>query len=86
MHGTMNVKHMYSRSDSAGSMPEEIQNYRCSILKWKIKEPLPVFMPTLGRIENINKMYEITDIRRMRVEITPYRETKPLPRCKNCQS
>lgn len=41
---------------------------------------------TFDRTENINKMYEITDIRGMRVEIAPYRKTKLLPLCKNCQS
>jgi TolA-binding protein len=55
-------------------------------LKWKTKEPLPVFMLTFDRTENIPKMYEITNIGGMRVEITPYRKTKLLPQCKNCQS
>ena len=37
------------------------------VLKWKTKAPLPVFMLTCDRTENINKIYEITDIRGMRV-------------------
>jgi PAX-interacting protein 1 len=57
-----------------------------NILKWKTKEPLPVFMLTFDRTENTQKIYEITDIRGMRVEPTPYRNTKLLPQCKNCQS
>jgi len=43
-------------------------------------------MLTFDRTENIQKIYEITDIRGMRVEVTPYRKTKLLPQCKNCQS
>ena len=68
-------------------MPEEIKIIDAvNILKWKTKETLPVFMLTFDRTENINKIYEITDIRRMRVEITPYRKSKLLLRGKNCQS
>jgi hypothetical protein len=57
-----------------------------NILKWKTKEPLPVFMLTFDRTENIQKIYEITDIRGMGFEVTPYRKTYLLPQCKNCQS
>jgi hypothetical protein len=57
-----------------------------NILKWKTKEPLPVFMLTFERTENIKKIYEITAIRGMKVEVTPYRKTKVLPQCKNCES
>ena len=57
-----------------------------NILKCKTKEPLPVFMLTFDRTENINKIYEVPDIRGMRVENSPYRKTKLLPQCKNCQS
>jgi hypothetical protein len=57
--------------------------YAVKILKWKTKEPLPVFMLTFDRTENIQKIYEITDIRSMRVEVTPYRKMKLLPQCKN---
>jgi hypothetical protein len=57
-----------------------------NILKWKTKEPLPVFMLTFERTENIQKIYEITAIGGMKVEVTPYRKTKLLPQCKNCQS
>jgi hypothetical protein len=57
-----------------------------NILKWNTKEPLPVFMLTFERTENIQKIYEITAIRGMKVEVTPYRKTKLLPQCKNCQS
>jgi len=80
---------MYSRSDSAGSTPKEIR-YKIidavNILKWKTKEPLPVFMLTFDRTEKIDKIYEITDTRGMRVEINTYRKTKILPLCKTCQS
>jgi hypothetical protein len=55
-----------------------------NILKWKTKEPLPIFMLT-DRTENIPKIYEISNIRGMRVEVTPYRKTGLLPQCKNCQ-
>jgi hypothetical protein len=34
-----------------------------NVLKWKTKEPLPVFMLTFDRTENIKKIYEITDVR-----------------------
>ena len=57
-----------------------------NILKWNTKEPLPVFMLTFERTENIQKIYEISAIRGMKVEVTPYRKTKLLPQCKNCQS
>jgi PAX-interacting protein 1 len=57
-----------------------------NILKWKTKEPLPIFMLTFDRTENIQKIYEISNIRGMRVEVTPYRKTGLLPQCKNCQS
>jgi hypothetical protein len=43
-------------------------------------------MLTFDRTENIKKIYEISDIRGMRVEVTPYRKTGLLPQCKNCQS
>lgn len=43
-------------------------------------------MLTFDRTENIKKVYEITDVRGMRVEVTPYRKTTLLPQCKNCQS
>jgi hypothetical protein len=43
-------------------------------------------MLTFDRTENIKKIYEITDIRGMRVEVTPYRKPTLLPQCKNCQS
>ena len=43
-------------------------------------------MLTFDRTENVQKIYEITDIRGMRVEVTPYRKTGLLPQCKNCQS
>jgi hypothetical protein len=56
-----------------------------NILKWKTKESLPIFMLTFDRTENIKIIYEITDIRGMRVEVTPYRKTKLQPQCKNCQ-
>ena len=57
-----------------------------NILKWKTKEPLPIFMLTFDRTENIQKIYEISNIRGMRVEVTPYRKTGLLPQRKNCQS
>jgi len=57
-----------------------------NILKWNTKKPLPVLMLTFERTENIQKIYEISAIRGMKVEVTPYRKTKLLPQCKNCQS
>lgn len=57
-----------------------------NILKWKTKEPLPVFMLTFDNSENINKIYEITHIRGMKVDIVPLRKSKLLPQCKNCQA
>jgi hypothetical protein len=42
-------------------------------------------MLTFHIIENIQKIYEITDIRNMKF-VTPCRKTKLLPQCKNCQS
>ena len=43
-------------------------------------------MLTFDRTENVKKIYNITAIRGMRVEVTPYRKTGLLPQCKNCQS
>jgi hypothetical protein len=43
-------------------------------------------MLTFHRTENIQKLHEITDIRGMKVEVTPYGKTKLLPQWKNCQS
>jgi len=78
---------MYLRADSAETTPEGVPNYRRGqYTKMETKEPLPVFMLTFDRTENIKKIYEITDIRGMRVEVTPYRKTTLLPQCKNCQS
>lgn len=57
-----------------------------NILKWKSKEPLPVFMLTFDNSENINKIYEITEIMGMKIEIHPLRKSILIPQCKNCQA
>jgi len=57
-----------------------------NILKWQTKEPLPIFMLTFDRTENVKKIYDITAIRGMRDEVTLYRKTGLLPQCKNCQA
>jgi hypothetical protein len=56
-----------------------------NILKWKTKKPLQIFMLTFDRTENIQKIYEISNIRGMRVKVIPYRKKGLLPQCKNCQ-
>ena len=43
-------------------------------------------MLTFERTENMNKIYEITDIRGMRVEITPYRKTNCCPSVKTARA
>jgi hypothetical protein len=45
------------------------------MLKWGSKKPLHIFMLSFRHDENINKIYEITDILGMRVEIHPIRKS-----------
>ena len=55
-------------------------------LKWKTKQPLNMFMLVFRKDENVRKIYGITDIMGMRVEIEPIKKSKLVPQCKNCQS
>jgi hypothetical protein len=43
-------------------------------------------MLTFDRTENVQKIYEISEIRGMKVEDIPCRKTGLLPQCKHCQS
>jgi hypothetical protein len=56
------------------------------MLKWRSKEPLNMFMLKFTHAENIIKIYEITDILGMRVEIYPIRKSSLVPQCKTCQA
>lgn len=55
-------------------------------LKWRTKQPLNMFTLTFSHDENINKIYEITDILGTKVEILPLKKSKLIPQCKRCQA
>lgn len=55
-------------------------------LKYKTKEPLNMFMLTFNNDENVNKIFEITNIMGIRVEIEPVKKSKLVPQCKRCQA
>lgn len=55
-------------------------------LKWRTKQPLNMFMLTFGNDEDINRIYAITDIMGIRVQIKPLRVSKLVPQCKRCQA
>lgn len=54
-------------------------------LKYKTKQALNMFMLSFSQDEDINKIYGITDIMGMRVEIVPLKKNNLIPQCKNCQ-
>lgn len=55
-------------------------------LKYKTKQPLNMFMLSFRKEEDVNKIFGITDIMGMRVEIVPLKKNKLIPQCKNCQA
>lgn len=55
-------------------------------LKYGTKLPLNMFMLSFRQDENINKIFEITDILGVRVEVVPIKRNKLVPQCKNCQN
>lgn len=55
-------------------------------LKWKTKKPLNMFMLVFRQDEDINKIFKITDILGIRVEIQPIKKSKLVPQCKRCQA
>lgn len=57
----------------------------CQLLRSKDKTPLPLFVLTFSREEDIKKIYEIGDILHMKVKIEAFKKPKLIPQCKNCQ-
>lgn len=55
-------------------------------LKFRTKEPLNMFVLTFTQDENINKIYEITDIMGIRVEVVSLKKNRLVPQCKRCQA
>ena len=55
------------------------------IIRRKDKVPLPLFILTFSKDEDIKKIYEIKEIFHMRVIIEALRKPKLIPQCKNCQ-
>ena len=55
-------------------------------LKYRTKQPLNMFMLTFEHDEHVDKIYKITDIMGIRVEIVPLKKSKLVPQCKRCQS
>lgn len=54
-------------------------------LKWKIKEPLYIFMLTFDTSEDIKKVFEIKSILNTIVKVDPLKSSKLIPQCKKCQ-
>jgi hypothetical protein len=54
--------------------------------KWKTKEPLDMFIVSLHRNTEINKIFKIKTICRAAVAAEPIRTNKLIPQCKLCQS
>lgn len=55
-------------------------------LKYKTKQPLNMFMLSFRNDEDVNKIFGITDIMGIRVQIQPIRKSKLVPQCKRCQA
>lgn len=55
-------------------------------LKYKTKQPLNMFMLSFRHDESIDKIYRITDILGIRVEILPLSKSRLVPQCKKCQA
>lgn len=55
-------------------------------LQYKTKKPLNMFMLSFRHDESVDKIYNITDILGIRVEILPLRKSRLVPQCKRCQS
>lgn len=55
-------------------------------LKRRTKEPRKMFMLFFRQNEDINKIFAITDIMGVRVEVVPVNKNKLVAKCENCQS
>lgn len=55
-------------------------------LKYKTKQPLNMFMLSFRNDENVEKIFSLTDIMGIRVQIQPIRKSKLVPQCKRCQT
>lgn len=55
-------------------------------LKYKTKQPLNMFMLSFNHNESVDKIYGITDILGVSVEILPLRKSRLVPQCKRCQA
>ena len=55
------------------------------LFKRNVKTPLPIFMLSFDKDEDIKKIYEIKDMLHMKVEIEALRKSKLIPQCKRCQ-
>lgn len=53
---------------------------------YRTKKPINMFMLVFKHDENVDKIYGITDIQGIRVEILPLRKTRLVPQCKRCQA
>jgi Associated with zinc fingers len=83
-----NLHHTYSKEKIVAELSK--RGYKIteaiSKLKWKTKEPLNMFMLVFRHDEDIKKIYEITNIEGIRVEIEPIKTSKLIPQCKNFQA
>lgn len=55
-------------------------------IKWRTKEPLDMFIVTFDNSEDINKIHSIQHILQCKVEIQPFKSSKLISQCKNCQA
>ncbi|XP_029174680.1 uncharacterized protein LOC114943252 [Nylanderia fulva] len=53
---------------------------------WKRKEPLDMFVLSFDTEEDINKIFQISNIMNCKVEIQPLKTNKLIPQCKKCQA
>lgn len=56
------------------------------ILKKGSRAPLPIYMLTFDRTEDIKKIYAIEEILHMKVQIEAVKKSKLIPQCKKCQA
>lgn len=79
----------------ASCKPEEIKEYLLEkgykikevtqLLKKGDKTPLPLYMLSFERTEDIKKIYAISEILHMKVQIEAVKKSKLIPQCKKCQ-
>lgn len=76
---------------SENEVLEDLKNKNFAIIQVaqlrsrKDKRPLPLFMLTFEKQEDIKKIYEIKEILHMKVTIEALRRSNVIPQCKNCQ-